>query len=281
MNSSLPVIAAIPNYNMGEQLNELLPSLLSSGYDEVYVLDDGSIDDSREITQSISSDIHFVSGKENKGAGANRNRVLSVLGHEATIHFLDADITLETDRSAEVVAEAIPKEPFGFLGGLALTQDGIQSVWNYGPRQSLWSDAGAVVQNYLESMLTSNPEKASDLREKFSVLLRDWPNPLAEPVRRPVFWAIEQNLVVNSKTLSELGGFDESLREHEIQDLAIRMAHRGLKRYFDPSFVTTHKEVEVRNYNRRLEMLKAEYSIARKHGFKQWLKPDGILIPKL
>jgi hypothetical protein len=96
-----------------------------------------------------------------------------------------------------------------------------------------------------------------------------------------VYWVVEQNMVVNSKTFAEIGGFDETLREHEIQDLAIRMASRGLKRHFDPSFVTTHKEVDVRHYNRQLAMLRAEVKINRKHGLRNWLRPNGSFRPAL
>ncbi len=66
----LPVVAAIPNYNMDEQLGTLLPSLTDQGYDGIYVLDDNSTDGSYETTRSVSTDITFVRGGENKGAGA-------------------------------------------------------------------------------------------------------------------------------------------------------------------------------------------------------------------
>lgn len=277
----LPVVAAVPNYNMGEQLKELLPSLMTADYDDIYVLDDDSTDDSREVTQSISADIHFVRGRENKGAGANRNRILGALGHEAIIHFLDADTSLDTEGAAEVVADALPSGEFGFIGGLAKAKTGFQNVWNYGPRQSLYADIGANIQSHIEPLLETDPEKVARIRERFPRLLADWPNPFASPVRRQVYWATEQNMVVNSKTFAELGGFDETLREHEIQDLAIRMAAKGLKRYFDPSFATTHKEVDVRPSNRLLTMMKAELRINRKHGLRNWLRPNGSFRPTL
>jgi GT2 family glycosyltransferase len=277
----LPVVAAIPNYNMGEQLEELLPSLMAAGYDDIYVLDDNSTDGSREATHAVSTDIRFVTDGENKGAGANRNRILGVLGHEATIHFLDADTSLDTERAAEVIADALPSDEFGFVGGLAKTKAGFQTVWNYGPRQSLYADAGANLQSYIEPLLEADPAKAARLRERFSKLLADWPDPQTHPVRRQVYWVVEQNMVVNSKTFKEIGGFDETLREHEIQDLAIRMAAKGLDRLFDPSFVTTHKEVDVRHYNRLLAMMKAEVKINRKHGLRNWLRPNGSFRPTL
>jgi GT2 family glycosyltransferase len=277
----LPIVAAVPNYNMGEQLAELLPSLTSSGYNEICVLDDASTDDSRDIVAAVSTDIHFVDGKENRGAGTNRNRIITALGHDAIIHFMDADIRLDTERAAEVVANAIPSEAYGFVGGLAKTEAGFQNVWNYGPRQSLWANLGAQVQSRVEATLLDNPSRAAALRERFATLVKDWPDPLSKPSRRQVFWAIEQNLVVDSQTFAALGGFDENLREHEVQDLALRMAQCGLKRYFDPSFAITHKNIDVRHYNRVAAMAKAELMIARKHGLRNWLLPDGKIKPVL
>lgn len=279
--TKLPVVAAVPNYNMGEQLAELLPVLLASGYDDVYVLDDGSTDDSRDMVRAVSEDIHFVESRENRGAGATRNRILKFLGHGAIIHFMDADVSLDTERAAEVVKEALPGESFGFVGGLAKTKEGYQTVWNYGPRQSLWADLGAQIQARIAPLLTSDSIKAARTRKRFAMLLSDWPDPLVDPVRRQIYWTIEQNFVVDSRVFAEVGGFDETLREHEIQDLAIRMAGRGLKRYFDPSFVTTHKEIDVRHYNRAAAMTRAEMKIARKHGILNWLLPNGKLRPSL
>lgn len=188
---------------------------------------------------------------------------------------------MDTEHAAEVVAEALPSDEFGFIGGLAKTKDGFQTVWNYGPRQSLYSSFGAKIQSHIEPLLQADPEKAARIRKRYSSLLSEWPDPLANPVRRQVYWVVEQNMVVNSETFARIGGFDETLREHEIQDLAMRMAAKGLKRYFDPSFVATHKDVDVRHYNRLLARMKAEVEINRQHGLRNWLRPNGSFRPTL
>lgn len=272
--TNLPVVAAIPNYNMAPELERLLPQLAEQDYAEIFVLDDASTDDSRDVVTACSRDIKFIAGDRNKGAGANRNRIIPVLGYDALIHFLDADIVLETERTAEAVQSIVPTEPFGFVGGLAKTPAGLQNVWNYGPRQGLRADIGANLQARIEPLLTADPTRAQRLRHRFSGLLNDWPDPLTAPIRRPVFWNIEQNLVVRSDIFTQLGGFDESLREHEIQDLAIRMAGRGLQRYFDPLISVRHTEGQVREYNRLRAMMAAEFRIAHKHGFRHWLLAD-------
>lgn len=231
--------------------------------------------------QDIDTGIHFIGGGENKGAGANRNRILGALGYDALIHFIDADTTLDTTDTTGIIKQVVPDEPFGFIGGLAKTTEGLQTVWNYGPRQTLWSFIGARVQIQIEPLLLADPEKAREIMHKHRRLLEDWPNPLEEPVRRQVFWVVEQNFVVDSRVFATAHGFDESLREHKIQDLAIRMSKLGLKRYFDPSFVVTHQAVNVREYDRDSTRHSTELKIARKHGLVNWLLPDGRIKPRL
>ena len=77
MPERLPVVAAIPNYNMGQQLAALLPELAQQDYADVFVLDDASTDGSREVVEGFNhgSGVHFVAGAENKGAGPTRGSV--------------------------------------------------------------------------------------------------------------------------------------------------------------------------------------------------------------
>lgn len=281
MFERLPVVAAIPNYNMGEQLETLLHQLVKQDYADIYVLDDASTDGSRDIVEGFGG-IQFVGSPENRGAGATRNLVIGALGlAEVIIHFVDADTDLETEHVAEVANYVMPIKPVGFIGGLAKKPNGTQSTWNYGPRQCLRNDIGSQLHSRISSLANSNPERAKTLRKHFNTLLADWPDILSEPERRQVFWNIEQNLLVNSDVFAGIGGFDETLREHEIQDLAIRLHKRGLKRYFDPAISVRHKDVKVRGYNRDIAMGKAEFKIAHKHGFLNYLMPDGRFNPSL
>ncbi len=277
MKDRPPVVAAIPNYNMGQQLKDLLPELSKQNYADIFVLDDASTDDSREVVEGFnrgSSGVRFVTHAENRGSGSARNLIIDALGYSAIIHFLDADVSLQTERVVEVAHDIMPIEPAGFIGGLVLSSEGIQSAWNYGPRQGLRADLKAsLIQNRIASLISSNPDEARALRRRFGNLLSDWPDPFSEPLRRQVFWNIEGNLLIQSDVFAKLGGFDEKLREHEIQDLAIRLNERKLERYFDPSIEVVHKnEQNVREYNRLLAMLKAELYINRKHGLRNWIK---------
>lgn len=279
--NSLPVVAAIPNYNMAHSLSELLPHIAEQDYAAVFVLDDASTDESREVVSDFDRSINFVAGSENVGAGANRNRIVNALGFNAIIHFVDADMHLETERVPELAQEVASSDNIGFVGGLIKEADGNQHPFNYGPRQCLRADIGANLQTYISSKVDTDPEKAAELRERFYRFVADFPDLLAEPKARRIFWNAEANLLIRSDVFAGVGGFDPKLRDHEIQDLAIRLADAGLERRFDPALSALHKAVIVRSGNRNLQMMKAEWQIARKHGLLNWLLPGGKFQPAL
>lgn len=273
--STLPVVAAIPNYNMAESLRGLLPDLLEQEYAGIYVLDDASTDHSRDVVQEFGSDVKFVAGSENLGAGANRNRIIGALGHDSIIHFLDADMQPETDRMPEKAQELIT-DGIGFVGGLIKTDSGLQHRFNFGPRQSLRNDPTALLQDTIGQMAEKDYDKAQKWQRFFSDILREWPNQFEEPsAERKVFWTVESNMVIPSAVFEGVGGYDASLRDHEVQDLAIRLEELGLERRFSPIISAVHTAVQVRTGNRNLSMLKAELQIHRKHGIRNYFLPPA------
>lgn len=271
----LPVVAAVPNYNMAHSLGELLPQLAEQDYAAIFVLDDASTDESREVVRDFDKSINFVAGTENLGAGANRNRILGALAFDAIIHFVDADMYLETHGVPELAQEIASSDTVGFVGGLLKEKSGRQHPFNYGPRQCLRNDLRAGLQARIASLVETNPAMAAELREKFPERLVDYPNIQAEPQARPVFWSAESNLLIRSDVFAGIGGFDPALREHEVQDLAIRLNEVGLERRFDPVLSAFHKAILVRSGNRTFQMRKAEWQIARKYGLLKWLLSDG------
>lgn len=269
--SKLPVVAVITNFNMADQLEVLLPQILTQGYDVIYVLDDASTDASKTIVESYAG-VTFVAGQTNLGAGGNRNRILSILNEPAIIHFLDADVKLEATNTAGLVRQVVPEGEFGFVVGLANSPSGLQNSWNYGPRVGLKSDIGSLIQaSILEPNFTTHPQRAKKLRRTFKSLVRDWPDPLVTPTRRKVYWGIEQNIIFRSDIFKRFGGFDESLRETEILELAIRLHRAGLDSYFDPRVAITHTEGDVRKYNRNKVKGRELLRISRKYGLRNWL----------
>jgi len=111
MPKELPVVAAIPNYNMGENLRRLLPQVLAQHYDAVFVLDDASTDDSADAVGEFGADVKLARSPQNRGAGANRNQILDHVPDGALIHFIDADMDLETPDTPAVAREVLRAGP--------------------------------------------------------------------------------------------------------------------------------------------------------------------------
>jgi GT2 family glycosyltransferase len=269
--NTLPVVAAIPNYNMATELVVLLPQLLDQNYSDIFVLDDASIDDSRAVVESYGPRVTFVGGDINIGAGGNRNRVIKALRYDALIHFLDADTELETKDVVSVIKQTIPAGDFGFVGGLVKTKSGMPLVWNYGPRPGLKSDIAAIRQYQLERLLVTDISKAEAFHKRHTKLLKDWPDPLVSPVKTQTYWCSEANMVICSATFAKFNGFDEIIRETEISDFAVRLHRAGFASYFNPAFVVRHTEAEVRDYNRRSVKDRERWQLARRYGIRNWL----------
>jgi Glycosyl transferase family 2 len=80
MAKASPVIAAIPNYNIADNLRILRPQVLAQGYDAVFALDDASTDHSVDVLNEFRDEVKLVGSLENRGVGANRNQIIDHVG---------------------------------------------------------------------------------------------------------------------------------------------------------------------------------------------------------
>jgi len=264
-----PVVAAIPNYNMATSLRKLLPQVLAQSYDGVFVLDDASTDDTTDVVASFGGDVTLVRSRHNRGAAANRNQIIDHVADGAIIHFIDADMDLQTTETPTVAREVVARYAdtgVGLIGGLVSRTDGSQELDNYGAVFSLWGNSTALVQLMIDRLRTTKPPLARALRKALAPLMTQWPNILEPPAPAPAYWVHEGNMLVRSELFKAVGGYDPALREHEIQDLAIRLDRIGVRRYFDPSIEVVHREVDVRGHNRQRSVNKAALYLLRKHG---------------
>lgn len=169
----------------------------------------------------------------------------------------------------------------GFVGGLVRNEQGRQMTFNYGPRQAAYTDLQAFLHHSIGELAKTDPKKALQRQERYAGFLKDWPNIFVDPAERQVFWSSEANLVIPSKVFTGIGGFDPSLREHEVIELAMRLYKQGLERRFDPALSALHTAVQVRTGNRQFQQFLTEVKIARMHGFRNFFLPDGKLKPEL
>ncbi|MGV0873105.1 glycosyltransferase family 2 protein [Mycolicibacterium sp. XJ879] len=275
MPRQLPVVAAIPNYNMGHHLRMLLPQALTQGYDRVVVLDDGSTDDSVEVVNGFGGEVTLVRSPQNQGCTANRNQIIDHVGEGELIHFIDADMDLETPETASVareVAARYAEHGVGAIGGLVSRKDGTQEPYNYGPVFSLKGHLSAVPP--LLDRVREKPRLSRMVQRLAAPGTKYWPNVLEPPKPAPAYWLHEGNMLIFSDVFKAIGGYDPLLRNHGAQDLAIRLEKRGVKRQFDPSIEVVHHYIDVRGRKRKWQQIKSLRYLLRKHGFVRWLT-DG------
>ena len=258
---------------MGDNLRRLLPQVLAQHYDAVFVLDDASTDHSVDVVSGFGGEVKLVRSPENRGAGANRNQIIDHVGEGAIIHFIDADMDLETPETPAVAREVVGRyadRRVGLIGGLVSRVDGSQEHGNYGPVFSVLGYASALPQNIIDRV-RKKPRLAAAIQRVAAPVVRDWPNILESPTATPAYWLHEGNMLVYSSLFRSVGGYDPMLRAHEIQDLAIRLEKIGIKRQFDPSVRVVHHHIDVRGKNRHKWESKAIIYLIRKHGLFRFL----------
>ncbi len=208
MTKHMPVVAAIPNYNMGHHLRLLLPQVLERGYDRVFVLDDGSTDDSVEVVNSFNGAVRLVRAPPEPSCTANRNQIIDHVGDEELIHFIDADMDLPTPEAAAVardVAARYADRGVGAIGGLVSRVDGSQEPYNYGPVFSLKTIVTLVPP--LLDRVKDRPLLTRAVRLLGKPAEKKWPNVL-EPPPRPAeaYWLHEGNMLIFSSVFKAIGG---------------------------------------------------------------------------
>jgi GT2 family glycosyltransferase len=273
MVRQLPVVAAIPNFNMAESLRRLIPQVLRQGYDGVYVLDDASTDHSVDVVKEYGGDVTMVQAPENRGAGANRNQIIEHVSDQAIIHFIDADMdlkTAETPALARQLVDQYAERGVGVVGGLVTLVDGGQEYCNYGAVFSLWGNLSSNVPRAIDQ-LKAKPRLARALRSATSAASSRWPDVLEPPAPAPAYWVHEGNMLVRADLFRSIGGYDSNLRHHEVQDLAIRLEKRGVRTQFDPRIHVVHQHIDVRGKSRNKWAREATRYLIRKHGLYRFL----------
>lgn len=193
-----PVVSVvIPCYNAAPWIADAIESALAQTYlkVKVVVIDDGSIDGSREIIQSFDGQIKFEL-LDHKGAPHARNRGWQVAEGEF-IQFLDADDILFPNCVARKI-DAIQREraDIVYSGGFFFNvQDNAGSYESQAP--SGQSQAAVVAHVIANSIVTTL-------------------------------------LMCRKASLEVVGGFDENLAKGQEHDLLFRLAVGGFKVVYVP-----------------------------------------------
>ena len=116
MDETRPLVSVvIPAYNSARFIHETLESVRQQTWPalEVFIIDDGSSDDTVSIARSFGLEWFHVVEQKNSGACVARNRGLD-LSKGKYIQFLDADDVLSPDKIEKQVG-MLEKNP-GYLG---------------------------------------------------------------------------------------------------------------------------------------------------------------------
>ncbi len=272
MKSPVDVVAAIPSYNHAEGLDKLLPQVLEQDYSAVFVMDDASTDETPDILAKYAESVKPVLGKENVGAAANRNRILKYDLGKSALHFMDADQQLVSQRTPELVLDALDYERRGAVCGLITDSDGNMWPGNFVPPISIsYYLAGGIEAGLIYPLVRRGKLSAARaVRETFYPMLRNFPDLANEPVPRKVFSAVEGNMAIRADQFRAVGGYDPKLRYHESQDLAYKLSRSGLDNWFEPSIKTEHPG-EFSISGKELEVAKATVYLIKKYGLFRFL----------
>lgn len=270
-----PVVAAIPTYNMEQEVCQLVPHLLEHEFDHVVILDDNSHDHTSErLLDNFGDQIVLEQGKENLGSAGNRNRILKVitrlgLSDETVINFVDADTEIIPTTSQSIPSAALrlmnQYPNAGTIGNAVYNRDLTWSAFNYGPLFSLGYLRSSLIQMKVDQLQSSDLRKADELYKQKAGLLEGWPNPTATQEATKAGWVVECSTLIRAGVLRAIKGYDQSLRYCEALDMGAKLNRLSLDRQFDPTLAIRHLQVDNRGIYRYLDIAAAIMRIAARH----------------
>lgn len=185
------VSVVIPSYNRGKYLRQTIESVLNQTHRnvELFVVDDGSTDDSLAITRSYGEKLTLLQhpNGENRGQSASINLGIAAARGEF-IAVLDSDDYWMLDKLEKQVLFLNEDADVGVVYGNALMVD---------------ENGNKLYQRYADDHVESGGPEA---------LLLD------------CYLSIPGNSLVRHQIYDEVGEFDESLRAAQDHDMAIRLA---------------------------------------------------------
>jgi len=207
----------IPSYDSADTLPTAIDSVLSQTVDdlEVIVVDDASSDDTEAVVAEYDDDrIRFTAHETNRGGSAARNTGIELADGEY-VAFLDADDEWYPRKLSRQI-RALEGRPDEYVGAhCARSFD-----------RSTAAQFGYSLARLVGARKSDPPEEGSD--EVIRAVLLGHVSPGAS------------TLLVESQTVSEMGGFDTSFPRHQDWEFLIRMCKHGEVAYVDEPLVVKH-----------------------------------------
>lgn len=272
MRGNMDISVAIPNYNGLEGLKILLPGLDKMDVSSIYLLDDGSTDQSVAYAKEFPR-LKVIEGGRNLGPAGNRNRILQENNLGELLWFIDADMEIITRNVSEEAEKLFQDPDVGLVGGRILSLDGKSMYWNYGYDPHPVRDRIAHYYGRLGKIFENNRKVHDRIRTKACKYFFGVEIDAGNHQERVVEWVAEGNFLVRTDIFIKIGGFDENMRYHEGQDLCKRIRQMGMKVKFSPEILSKHLEIDCRDGHRT-----EDWSSGRRYFFrKHWGTPDRFL----
>ncbi|MBA2250411.1 MAG: glycosyltransferase family 2 protein [Chitinophagaceae bacterium] len=222
--SSLPSVAVvILNWNGRKFLEQFLPSVMASSYDnlEIIVADNGSADDSVKFIEGAYPRIRILKNEKNEGFARGYNTTLKQVTADYYV-LLNSDVevqpnwiqpVIELMESDVSIAACQPK--------LLFYHD--KKMFEYAGACGGWIDGFGY---------PFSRGRVFDICEQDTGQYDDV---------KQIFWATGAALFVRASIFNSIGGFDEYFFAHQEEiDLCWRMQHAGYKIYVVPESVVYH-----------------------------------------
>ncbi|OCC15885.1 putative glycosyl transferase [Dissulfuribacter thermophilus] len=226
------VSVIIPTYNNGSIINRAIYSALKQVEVplEIIIVDDGSTDDTEKIVRSSPSSSVRYFFQKNAGPAAARNLGITMAKGEF-IAFLDADDEWRPGYLKKVIDQFKKDEKIGLIFTWAILRD---------------NRGNEVIRNYY-----------SPSRNKWHTIF--WPNPLQ----------CTSSTVCRKSFLDKVGGFDESLRTREDQDLWIRLKEVSKLVEIPEPLVIVYKRDRSYSTRQSLKQMRSDYFNIIEKAFKR------------
>ncbi|MBO0692623.1 MAG: glycosyltransferase family 2 protein [Acidimicrobiaceae bacterium] len=185
-------VAVVVNYNAASHLGTCLASLGAAGVCDVIVVDNGSVDDSRDVVASAGPGVTWLPLGANLGYGAAANRAArKVAGRDLLV--CNPDIEVKPGAVAALRARLAADPGLGVVGPRLLNADG--SVY---PSARTFPDLlDAFGHGLLGLVLPNNP-----FTRRYRMLDRDYDGPA------DVDWVSGAFVLIRRRTWEEVHGFD-------------------------------------------------------------------------
>jgi GT2 family glycosyltransferase len=217
------VAIVVLNWNTAPYLERFLPSLLAASYvnKKVYVIDNHSDDNSRELLKRCFPDVKLLSMDANRGFAAGYNFGLSQIDAD---YFLIVNSDLEVDQQfIEPLVEMLEKQPQTAVCQPKLLALDDKSKFEYAGAAGGWIDK-------LGFPFT---------RGRILTSIEDDHQQYDAPV--PVFWASGACMCIRASVFRQTGGFYDFYYMHQEDiDLCWRIRNMGYEIYSCPQSVVYH-----------------------------------------